>query len=71
MSRSLLPGARKFVPTGANDTPLPNYVPGLGRGATAFTTRAETAPAPVASSAKLREIRDAASRAESQRRAAE
>ncbi|CDJ63352.1 LOW QUALITY PROTEIN: U5 snRNP-associated 102 kDa protein, putative [Eimeria necatrix] len=71
MSRSLLPGARKFVPTGANDTPLPNYVPGLGRGATAFTTRAETAPAPVASSAKLREIRDAASRAESQKRAAE
>lgn len=71
MARSLLPGARKFVPTGANETPLPNYVPGVGRGATPFTTRAETAPAPAASSAKLRDMRDAAARAESQRRANE
>ncbi|XP_026191354.1 pre-mRNA-processing factor 6 [Cyclospora cayetanensis] len=71
MSRSLLPGARKFVPTAANEAPAPNYVPGIGRGATSFTTRAETAPAPVASSIKLREVRDAAARAESQKRAAE
>ncbi|KAL8271947.1 hypothetical protein Esti_004071 [Eimeria stiedai] len=71
MARSLLPGARKFVPTRANDTPLPNYVPGVGRGATPFTTRAETAPVPNTPNAKLREMRDAAARAESQRRATE
>ncbi|KAL8449817.1 hypothetical protein Emed_002780 [Eimeria media] len=71
MARSLLPGARKFVPTAANDTPAPNYVPGVGRGATPFTTRAETAPVPTTPNAKLREMRDAAARAESQRRAAE
>lgn len=71
MARSLLPGARKFVPTAADEAPVPSYVPGVGRGATPFTTRAETAPAPAASSMKLREMRDAAARAESQRRANE
>ncbi|GBE60413.1 U5 snRNP-associated protein 102 kDa [Babesia ovata] len=37
---SLLPGARKFVPPPASSAPA-HYAPGAGRGATAFTTRAD------------------------------
>ncbi|GIX62893.1 pre-mRNA-processing factor 6, putative [Babesia caballi] len=37
---SLLPGARKFVPPPASSEPS-HYAPGAGRGATAFTTRAD------------------------------
>lgn len=59
------------MPSAANETPLPSYVPGVGRGATPFSTRAETAPALSSSTVKLRDMRDAAARAESQRRANE